>query len=84
MEVQENLENVEDARHLRKDENAVPTRLLLAEQRRELLQLPAVPLQQRRVRERNLQLHACGVQDCVKRKRLIPHRIRVLRKGEAR
>ena len=62
VQVQERLEDVEDARHLREDQHAVAARAPLAQQPREHLQLPAVVLQQRRVRERDLQLHARPVQ----------------------
>ena len=64
MEVQEHLENIKDARHLREDEDAMAAGLTFAQELGEHLQLSAVVLEQGRIWERNLELDGRGSDCC--------------------
>ena len=65
MEVEEDFQDIENPSHLCEDEDAVPSGFPLSKETGELLQLATVVLQQRRIGERDLKLHADPMDRCV-------------------
>lgn len=70
MKIQKNLQYIEDFCHLGENEDPMSTGLFLPKQSGEFLELATVVLEQRGIRERNLQLYAGLVKNGVKSKRI--------------
>ena len=66
MQVEEDLQNIENARHLREDEHSMAPLLALSKQSSQFLQLAAVILYQRWIWERDLQFDSDSVQSAIK------------------